>query len=58
MKDSEQYIEILNAKIEQRIEEMESQEYSFPERFNKKNYLIWGATVILCLLAVFLGAWL
>ena len=41
-----------------KIEEMESDDYIFPDRFNKKDYIITIAVAIVCLAGIILGAYL
>ena len=49
---------ILNEETEARIAQMERPDYSFPERFSRKDYLLWGVVTGVSLLFVILGAWL
>ena len=39
----------LDEEIEQRICEMEKTDYEFPRRFSKKDYIITGIVVFVCL---------
>lgn len=50
--------EQLDAEIEKRIAEMEGADYEFPERFGKKDYIIWAVVVVVCLVAVIAGAYI
>ena len=58
MGKSNDYEEKLNAEIEKRICEMESDEYEFPERFGKRDYIVLSVVVIVSLVMVIIGAWL
>lgn len=48
----------LNALIEERISEMESDNYEFPQRFSKTDYIITTVVVLFCLAFVIGGAYL
>lgn len=50
--------EQLDAEIEKRIAEMESEDYEFPERFGKKDYIILAVVVVVCLVTVIAGAYI
>ena len=50
------YGDRLNREIEARIEEMERSDYRFPERFSRRDYLVWAAVVVLCLILLAVGA--
>ncbi len=52
----EGFEEELNRETARRIEEMEKPDYTFPRRFGRKDYLLWGAAVAACLLCLILGA--
>ena len=41
-----------------KIEEMESDDYIFPDRFNKKDYIITITVAFVCLVGIILGAYL
>ena len=45
--------EILN-----KIEEMESNDYIFPDKFNKKDYIITITIAFVCLAGIILGAFI
>ena len=44
--------------IEQRIVQMESNDYLFPKRFSKKDYMFVVLVVVVCLVLIILGAFL
>lgn len=44
--------------IEKRLKIMEDPEYEFPERFNKKDYVIVCIVILLCLSFLIIGAFL
>lgn len=48
----------LHEEIERRIRIMEQEQYQFPERFGRKDYLLTALVVLGCLLMLILGAWL
>lgn len=48
----------LNALIEERISEMESDDYEFPRRFSKTDYIITAVVAFICLAFVIGGAYL
>ena len=52
------YEEKLNKEIESRICEMESDEYEFPERFGKRDYIALGTVVIISLIMLIIGAFI
>ena len=52
------YEEKLNKEIENRICEMESDEYEFPERFGKRDYIALGTVVIISLFMLIIGAYI
>lgn len=52
MNQNDEIIQNLNAEIEKRIEEMEKQDYQFPERFSRKDYIITTVVAVLCLLGI------
>lgn len=58
MKERNNYDEKLDAEIEKRIAEMEEPNYVFPKRFGRMDYITVGATVLFCLAAVIIGAYL
>ena len=58
MKERNNYDEKLDAEIEKRIAEMEEPNYVFPKRFGRRDYIAVGATVLFCLAAVIIGAYL
>lgn len=45
----------LNEQTEARIAQMERPDYAFPERFSRKDYLLWGVVTGVSLLLVILG---
>lgn len=42
--------------IEQRIVQMESEDYQFPQRFSKKDYIVVILVVMICLALILFGA--
>ncbi len=52
------YEEKLNKEIESRICEMEGDEYEFPERFGKRDYIVLGVIAVLSLAMLILGAYI
>lgn len=52
------YEEKLNKEIESRICEMESDEYEFPERFGKRDYITLGTVVVISLIMLIIGAFI
>ena len=44
--------------IEQRIVQMESNDYLFPKRFSKKDYMVVVLVVVVCLVLIILGDFL
>lgn len=44
--------------IEQRIAQMESDDYQFPKRFSKKDYMVVVLVVIVCLVLIISGSFL
>lgn len=44
--------------IEHRIVQMESNDYLFPKRFSKKDYMVVVLVVVVCLVLIILGAFL
>ena len=44
--------------IEQRIVQMESNDYLFPKLFSKKDYMVVVLVVVVCLVLIILGAFL
>lgn len=46
------------AEVEKKIIEMESKSYEFPERFSKKDYIITGIVILICLVGVIGGAFI
>lgn len=48
----------LDKEIENRIKTMESKDYKFAQRFSKKDYIITGVVVAICLVAIILGAFI
>ena len=57
IKESE-YEKQLNFKIEERLTSMESADYVFAKRFNKRDYFIVLVVVVLCLAFLILGIYL
>lgn len=55
MKVMDDYKEQLDKEIEARIKIMEQEEYSFPQRFSKMDYLVLFGVVIICLAAIVIG---
>ena len=58
MSEKKDYEEKLNKEIESRICEMESDEYEFPERFGKRDYIVLGVVAVLSLAMIILGAYI
>ncbi|MBQ8175965.1 MAG: hypothetical protein IJ035_02895 [Oscillospiraceae bacterium] len=52
------YEEKLNEEIENRICEMESDEYDFPERFGRRDYIALGIVAFVSLLMLIIGAYI
>jgi len=52
------YEQRLNKKIEERLSRMESKDYVFAKRFNKRDYFIVFAVAIFCLIFLIIGAFL
>lgn len=50
--------QVLYDEIEQRIVQMESNDYLFPKRFSKKDYMVVVLVVVVCLVLIILGAFL
>lgn len=48
--------EMLNEKIEAKIEEMEQKDYCFAKRFSRKDYLVWLIAIVICFLFILYGA--
>lgn len=48
----------LNNEIEQRIEEMEKEDYEFPRRFSKTDYIITAVVATVCLIMIICGAFI
>ena len=48
----------LNAEIEKRIEEMESADYEFPQRFNRTDWFVLAVVCAVSLAVIIMGAWL
>ena len=48
----------LNNEIERRIEVMEAEDYEFPRRFSKKDYIFATIVGILCLAFIIGGAFI
>ncbi|MBQ8827501.1 MAG: hypothetical protein IJ007_10450 [Oscillospiraceae bacterium] len=48
----------LNAEIEKRIEEMESDDYEFPQRFNRTDWFVLAVVCAVSLAVIIMGAWL
>ncbi len=53
-----QYQTELDNEIEKRIAEMEQADYQFPQRFSKRDYIITGIVILICLISVIAGAFL
>lgn len=58
MKAKSDYEEKLNKEIESRICEMESDEYEFPERFGKRDYIALGTVALVSLIMLIVGAFI
>lgn len=58
MAKSNDYEEKLNKEIESRICEMESDEYEFPERFGKRDYIALVTVVAVSLIMLIIGAFI
>lgn len=54
-KQNEDYEEQLDAEIERRICEMEKNDYEFPKRFAKKDYIILALVAAICLAMLIIG---
>lgn len=44
--------------VEKRISEMENENYEFPKRFSKKDYIVTGIVILVCLVGVIAGAFI
>lgn len=55
---SSSYEESFMEEVEKKIIEMEKENYEFPQRFSKKDYIITGIVVVICLIGVVLGAFI
>lgn len=51
-------IDELQTEIEKRIIEMENDDYEFPRRFSKKDYIITGIVALICLSLIIAGAFI
>ena len=58
MSEKNDYEEKLNREIESRIGEMESDEYEFPERFGKRDYIALGTVIAVSLIMLIIGAFI
>lgn len=52
------YEKNLDDEIEKRIEIMESSDYIFPQKFNKRDYIVSAVVAILCIAIIIYGAYL
>ncbi len=48
----------IEEEIEKRIEELEKIDYDFPERFSKKDYIITGMVILICIVLIIMGGYL
>ena len=48
----------LQKEIENRISQMENEDYEFPRRFSRNDYIITAVIVFICLAAVIGGAFI
>ncbi len=48
----------LNNEIERRIAEMEREDYEFPRRFSKADYILTAAVAVICLAFIIGGAFI
>lgn len=55
MLKSNDYDKKLAEEIEKRISEMESEDYEFPKRFGKRDYIIFAAVCAVCLILIIAG---
>lgn len=55
---SDNYEAHFMAEVENKIIEMESESYEFPKRFSKKDYIITGIVILICLVGVIGGAFI
>lgn len=46
------------AQVEEKILEMERENYEFPKRFSKKDYIVTAIVILLCLAGVIGGAFI
>ncbi len=51
-------ITALNEEIEKRIEEMEREDYEFPRRFTRLDYIVTAVIGMICLTLVICGAFI
>ncbi len=50
-----EYDKKLAVEIEKRISEMESEDYEFPKRFGKRDYIILAVVCAVCLILIIAG---
>lgn len=50
--------ELVDREVIDKIETMERDNYVFPKRFSKRDYIFLAVFVIICLALVIMGAWL
>lgn len=58
MPKSNEYDKKLAVEIEKRISEMESEDYEFPKRFGKRDYIILTAVCAVCLILIIAGGYI
>lgn len=58
MPKSNEYDKMLAEEIEKRISEMESEDYKFPKRFGKRDYIVLTAICAVCLALIIAGGFL
>lgn len=56
--NEDDFNQTLYHEIEQRISQMESDDYQFPQRFSKKDYIVVILVIIICLASIIAGAFL
>lgn len=44
--------------LDKRITMMEQPGYPYPQRFGRRDFLLWGLVILICLAFLLLGAWL
>lgn len=58
MSKSNNYDKKLAEEIEKRISEMETEDYEFPKKFGKKDYIVLAAVCAVCLILIIAGGFI